>query len=542
MAYNRRQYEVPMPFFGGADGNVVSDMDRKRIQSYDLYEDLYNNNHQSLKIVLRGEDALPVYIPSGKKIVNTTNRFLAKDMEYFVEPQTKEGDELDESTRVYLEKYLTNWYKREGVALKFASNKRWGLVRADAVFMLMGDPNKPEGERISLHEVDPRQIFEIDDPDAPGRIQGYYMIELVSDWREKDQKKAKYICRRTKWLREKNEAGAYTGKVIHDVTHWELGKWDDRTLDAEDLERVTEGAAEHDVEEDYLPDPISQPPIYIWNTDAPQNSTWGTSLLSGLETLVFALNQSITDEDLTLAMRGLGMYVTNAAAPVDGATGEVTDWNVGPGQIIELTGEQEFTNVSGVDSVAPYQDHMNWIDEKGMSESSGTPAVAIGRVDVATAESGIALKLQMDPLLAANQERELPIYITMDRLHHDLVNMWIPAYEKVDTNGAVVSTVFGDPMPVNENQVIQDVVLLRTSNLILTEMAVDKLSSIGWKYPPGMSVQEIVDALAQQAKDDAAAIDPYGAQAGGDGGFEDGATDDFGNPVPDTQTVDLGVT
>ena len=184
-----------------------------------------------------------------------------------------------------------------------------------------------------------------------------------------------------------------------------------------------------------------------------------------------------------------------------------------------LTGEQEFTNVSGVDSVAPYQDHMNWIDEKGMSESSGTPAVAIGRVDVATAESGIALKLQMDPLLAANQERELPIYITMDRLHHDLVNMWIPAYEKVDTNGAVVSTVFGDPMPVNENQVIQDVVLLRTSNLILTEMAVDKLSSIGWKYPPGMSVQEIVDALAQQAKDDAAAIDPYGAQVGGDGGF-----------------------
>ena len=257
---------------------------------------------------------------------------------------------------------------------------------------------------------------------------------------------------------------------------------------------------------------------------------------------MFALNQSITDEDLTLAMRGLGMYVTNAAAPVDGATGEVTDWNVGPGQIIELTGEQEFTNVSGVDSVAPYQDHMNWIDEKGMSESSGTPAVAIGRVDVATAESGIALKLQMDPLLAANQERELPIYITMDRLHHDLVNMWIPAYEEVDTNGAVVSTVFGDPMPVNENQVIQDVVLLRTSNLILTEMAVDKLSSIGWKYPPGMSVQEIVDALAQQAKDDAAAIDPYGAQVGGDGGFEDGATDDFGNPVPDTQTVDLGTT
>lgn len=146
----------------------------------------------------------------------------------------------------------------------------------------------------------------------------------------------------------------------------------------------------------------------------------------------------------------------------------------------------------------------------------------------------------MDPLLAANSERELGIYITMDRLHHDLVNMWIPAYEGVPTNGAIVSTVFGDPMPVNENQVIQDVVLLRTSNLILTEMAVDKLSEIGWKYPVGMSVDEIVDALAQQAKDDAAAIDPYGAQSGGFG--DEGQTDDFGNPIADTQTVDIGVT
>ena len=537
--YNRRQYDVPQPFFGNADGNVVSDMDKSRLQSYDLYEDLYNNSHNSLKIVLRGEDALPIYVPSGRKIVNSTSRFLAKDMDYYIEPETKDGVELDEPTRAYLEKYLTNWYKREGVRLKFASNKRWGLVRADAVFMLTGDPNKPQGERISLHEIDPRQVFEIDDPEQAGRIQGYYLIETVPDFREKDQKKSgKVICKRSKWIREKNDNGEYTGKVLHDVTHWEIGKWDDRVLDVDDLERVP--YADGDLEEDYLPDEISQPPIYVWSTDPPPNSTWGTSLLSGLETLIFSLNQSLTDEDLTLIMRGLGMYVTNAAAPLNPDTGEIMDWNVGPGQVIEISENQEFTNVSGVDSVAPYQEHMKFIDEKGLSESSGTPAIAIGRVDVAQAESGIALKLQMDPLLAANSERELGIYITMDRLHHDLVNMWIPAYEGVPTNGAIVSTVFGDPMPVNENQVIQDVVLLRTSNLILTEMAVDKLSEIGWKYPVGMSVDEIVDALAQQAKDDAAAIDPYGAQAGGFG--DEGQTDDFGNPIADTQTVDIGVT
>lgn len=127
-------------------------------------------------------------------------------------------------------------------------------------------------------------------------------------------------------------------------THWEIGKWDDRVLDVDDLERVP--YADGDLEEDYLPDEISQPPIYVWSTDPPPNSTWGTSLLSGLETLIFSLNQSLTDEDLTLIMRGLGMYVTNAAAPLNPDTGEIMDWNVGPGQVIGNRLSWEFTNVS----------------------------------------------------------------------------------------------------------------------------------------------------------------------------------------------------
>ena len=62
MPFNARQYEIGEPFFGAADGNIVALMDQKRNQAYNLYEDLYWNNHASLKIVLRGKDSSYRYI------------------------------------------------------------------------------------------------------------------------------------------------------------------------------------------------------------------------------------------------------------------------------------------------------------------------------------------------------------------------------------------------------------------------------------------------------------------------------------------------
>lgn len=526
MSYNPRQYKVPAPFFGNADGNVVNAMDQARIQAYNLYQDLYENAPESLVISMRGAQSLPLYCPSGRKIVNATDRFLAKNFEYYVSPEGVDGAKTDAGTLIQVENYMRSFFDREGMVLKFSRVKKLALARADSVFMLTADPNKAEGTRISIHEVDPRQVFEIDHPSDASRIAGFYIVELITDYREDNQKTTtKQVVRRTAYRKELVD-GQYTGKVTHEVTHWTVGKWDDRTLPDDKLERVpgTWKGVEYDIPLDYLPAPISELPIYIFANDKPENSTWGTSLLSGLETLVFGINQSLSDEDLTLVMQGLGMYVTNAAPPV--RDGVVTNWNVGPGIVIEIGPEQEFTNVTGVSSVSPYQDHMNWIDEKGLAEASGTPAVAIGRVDVTVAESGISLQLQLDPLLSANKDRELALYITLNQLFYDLVSMWIPAYEGWQTNGAKVVALFDNPMPVNEAQKIQDVVLLRQSNLILTSMAVDALSEMGWKYPPEMSVDEIVAALSEQTKSDAAAIDPFGAQSGGSGDAGDENQDD----------------
>lgn len=540
MAFNPRQYEVGEPFFGGADANIVAKYDQMRIQSYNLYEDIYDNNQNSLKILLRGDDSLPIYMPSGKKIVHATDRYLGKNIDYIVEPDGTDGNPVDEGVRQYVDNYMKNLYAREAVGAKFASSKKLGLVRADAAFLIVGDPNKPDGSKLSVHEVDPRTIFAIDHPTDPNRIAGWHLVERVIDFREKDNTTTKQIARRTTWRKEINPLGVYTGKVLHSVTHWEIGKWDDRVLLAADLEQIIDPI--NDLEELPLPDPISELPIYLWNNDPPQSSSWGKSMLAGFETLIFAINQSLSDEDLTLVMRGLGMYVTNAARPINDA-GQILDWNVGPGQVIEISTDQEFTNVAGVSDVSPYQDHMVFMDEKGLSEAAGVPAVAIGKVDVQVAESGISLQLQLDPLIAANADRELNIIVTMNQFHHDLVQMWIPAYEKFQTGTCVVSTVFDDPMPENKAETIQNLVLLRTSNLILTSMVVDKLSSMGWEYPAGMSIDEIVSALEDQAKSDSTIL------MGDQSGLANGGFDQNGDPIPppvvpppvDKKTVQLGV-
>ena len=347
---------------------------------------------------------------------------------------------------------------------------------------------------------------------------------------------SKTICKRTSYKKVLDANGIPTGPISTDVTHWEIGKWDDRNPNNE-LEQVTSPV--FDEEEMNLPETITQLPIYHWRNSAFQGTSWGTSQLAGLETLLYALNQTLSDEDATIVFQGLGMYVTSSAPPIDATTGEITNWNIGPKQVIEIGTDQTFERVTGVSSMQPFQDHMNYIAEKGMAESAGIPEVAIGRVDVSAAESGISLKLQLLPLLAQNAEKELELINVMDQFHHDITTMWLPGYETETFGNAEIMQemsvvcVFDDPMPEDRDSEIQEMILLRTSNLILTSMAVEKLQSLGWKYPTtdpdtgeALDSNGIAKLLSAQAAADASAADPFaaGAAAGSDLSAFDTAT------------------
>lgn len=536
MPYNLKQYSAALDFVSGGDENVTNTWDKKRIQAYDLYENLYINSTQTLKIVLRGDDSYPILMPSGKKIVDATNRFLAIGFDYFVQGVGDAG------TQELLQDWWGKFFKRESLKAKFASSKKWGLVRGDAAFYVYANPNKPVDTRISIAEIDPRQLFEIEN--TAGRLVGYHIVDTVQDFREPDKPEKKVARRRTFRL-VLDDAGQTTG-VTTELKFYTLGKWDDRdTVSAGKMERIPN--TDFDEEETQLPPTITQLPIYKWRNSAPQNSSWGHSQLAGMETLMYAINQSLTDEDATMVFQGLGMYVTSAAPPQD-ADGNTTDWSIGPMQIIEVGQDQRFDRVTGVSDVSPYQNHMNYIDEKGLSEASGTPQIAIGRVDVSVAESGISLQLQLMPLLAQNAEKEEELIVVLDQMFYDITSMWLPAYEPEKFGNAEtmaemsVVCLFDDPMPKNRDAQVQETLLLVTSNLILTSMAVAKLRSLGWEYPSvdpytgqPLTDDDIAQLLNDQTKASAAALDPYASS----GAFADTAAQNADQQTTDSQTIPL---
>ena len=540
MPYNKKQYAAALDFIQGGDENIPNVDDQKRVAAYDLYESIYNNSTVDLKLVMRGDDQTPILVPSGRKIVEATHRFLGLNFNYFVDAGGDEG------TRQEVDEYLADFWKRETVPSKFVSNKRWGLVRADAVFYLYGTESKGEGKRVSIAELDPRQLFEIEEGND---VIGIHIVETVQDFRD-PTKPEKMIAKRRTFRKRFNPDGT-VGGISSELTFWELGKWDDRdAVNAGKMERVTgPEAAEREDEEFMLPPAITQLPVYKWRNSPPQNSSWGHSQLSGLETLLYAVNQTLSDEDATIVFQGLGMYVTTSGPPRDPSTGQVADWNIGPKQIIEIGTDQKFERVTGVTDMSPFTQHMDTI-KKDMNEASGTPEIAIGQVDVSIAESGIALQMQLAPLLAQNSEKELEMITVLDQMLHDLVTMWLPAYEPAFSNVDVMSeisvvAIFDDPMPKNRDAKVQEVVLLDSSNLILKTMAIQELRDLGYRYPTidamgnPLTDDDIAAMLLNQQAALAAALDPFGAALGGEGEVPPGEEDPN---TPDEQTINLGVT
>lgn len=492
------KYATAIEFLKESDANLAgSGEDAVRCAYYQLCEDMYHNRPETFQVRKRGDEETPsIYLPSARKIIEATNRFLAVDFGFVVDPDATRGSDEERAT---IQRMLDNLFKRERLYTKFDNNKRYGLVRGDAMFHVTADPTKEPEKRISIHVLNPGNAFAILDPVQEDRVLGWHIVDTIQDPREDDP--SKLVARRLTYLKSgvtKSSGLGYEqvpgssagpGPITSETTYWTVGKWDDRNMKAEDMESVPGG-----VPLTQLPPSITSLPVYHWRNNAPPNETYGLSEISGLETIIAALNQSITDEDLTLVLQGLGVYATTASPPQDGA-GNPTSWEMGPGQIIELGADDEFKRVSGVSTVAPFQDHMKFMGDEAMI-ASGIPDIAAGRVDVTVAESGISLQLQLAPLLAKNAEKEQEILDICDHMLYDICTQWFPGYEAVNAELTSAASVVGDPMPFNRDAKIQEVLLLFTSGLITIEMAQAELSKLGYTFRAGDNVQVLRDAQA----------------------------------------------
>lgn len=472
--------------------------DRIRVACYALYDNIYKNVTGTFRLVSRGSENDPIYVPSGKTIIEACNRFLAVGFDYNLNGGTPDG-------RNVVKAALDTLFRRTKFQSKFAMQKRWGLIRGDAMWHILADPSKPVGNRISIMELEPGACFAITNIDDVNIVDGWLLVHRMAD----PAAPTTTIIRRQKYMTNDD------GTIQSTMNYYADLAWDDR-VDPVTLKNYQDNVIPLSPNSVRVPAPfditldgrITGLPVYHVSNGRSPMSPFGTSEMAGIERMIAAVNQSVSDEELALALDGLGLYFTTSGAPV-GDDGQPTDWILGPGRVVEGQPDSVFERVGGVGSVSPQQDHMNWLSE-AMRQNTGTSDVAVGMVDVTVAQSGIALALQMSPLLAKNREKELEIIDTYDRMFHDLLFGWMPVYGVAPSPDPAMDVipVIGDPMPVDRASVIDEVISLVTAKIItIEEGQVILQSKLGYDF----QASGIADIAAQEQALNSA-MDPFGAR------------------------------
>ncbi len=495
MGYVPKQYDSAQAFlksYSGLLGNIVDTMDQHRLKAYQLYDDFYANRPETFQVTVRGESDVEIYLPSTKKIIDSTARFLAVDFGWALK-----GGNVSEVSA-----YLENLKKREELSRKFVQAKKSGLTRGDAVWHITADNTKPVGKRISIHTMHPSCYFPIEDGD---RVIGCHLVDLVMDPRElrvPHPDKNKLVARRQTYRKEDG------GRISTEARYYEIGGWDDRNLKPDELKPLS--GVPILMPKRLLPAGIGTIPVYCVSNNIPDGSTWGTSQVAGVEYIINAMNQSTTYEDLALVLQGLGVYVTTAQPPV-GSDGRPGKYKLHPGNVVEVGTDDTFERVTGVSSVAPFQEHMKWMDDYA-SKGLGLPDMASGKVDVSVAQSGIALALEMGPIISENEDKQLTLGGRWDQIGYDLIQGWLPAFEGIYSPDTLWETTFGDPMPVNREAVISELIQLKTAGLLLIDEARQKMETLGYDYNSELA-QQLLDE-AREIADTATGNQSLEASAG----------------------------
>jgi hypothetical protein len=461
-------YSTAKPLFGAMPSWINDEVEKQRIAAYSLYEAMYWNYPATFKLVQRGSSSDPIYVPAGRQIVETFNRFLAPGLSVIPDPLFGTPNDQLLATQVW-----DSFSKREKFYSKFNTGKRYGCIRGDQAWHLWADPLREEGSRVSIYQIDPGSLFPIYDVNNIDNVIGWHIVELVQDDAGKQ-----FISRAT--YRKVTGMGG-PSPITYEKALYKVDDWGGPGMDQEPK---PEQAVSPLIT---LPSPIDALPIYVIpNFDEP-GALWGASEMRGMERLIGAIDQAISDEELSLAMDGLGVYATDAGTPVD-EEGNDTEWNLGPGRVVELPDGKKFIRVSGTTTVAPFQDHLKYLHQQ-IDQTFGHSDVAKGNVDVTVDVSGISLLIQLGPLLARAAEREQILTDVTTQMLFGFSKWWV-AYEGTAFNSLVDVTRwslrFGEKIPRNRKEEIAELILLHTAQpAILPPSYIRlRLRSLGYEDMP----------------------------------------------------------
>lgn len=465
---------------------VTDDYNKQRLGSYDFFDSLYNNSPDQFRLLIRGDNDNPIYVPSAKRIINTFARYVARGMGFAVDAETP--DEQANCIVTYGE-----FFKRERFFSKFHSAKKTGLRRGDWVFYVYADPDKPEGTRVSIRSLHPRNYWPIANDE--GIVVGADLVENIMLDGKPYIKRQRYLT----WRSELHPSfGTPDAPITYESIVLETTNWQDP---------VKRKVFRTEVPLLELPAQITALPFYHIKVNCEDEDPFGMSYLLGMERLFLAINQTISDEDLAVAMAGLGMFKSDST-PVD-EDGNQTDWVIGPKRVVEVPQNGIFDRVDGLSTIEPSQGHIKYLQD--MAESTmGISDAALGQVDVAVAQSGIALALRFGPLLDSAEEADLTITDVINQLFFDL-KAWFSAYEGLNFPTASIEVRMGEKLPRDKEAEWKDFYAMFLDGAVTLPVLLDKASELfGWEFPPEM-VQELLDAQ-QAAADAAAGADQFGSR------------------------------
>jgi hypothetical protein len=499
-----------------------------RITAYSTYEDIWNNLPEAFAALLRSSDDPKSrrYIPVVRALIEGVNRYLAKDPE--ISWTQIPGATIDQAALDEFSGRVQSTLTREEFDIKFLALKRWWLVKGDSLLMLSADPSKDEGLRMRITEVPADQYFPIEDPTDSERIIGVYLASIVQDDEAKDIvqriefQKASTLDRATAF-------GVPPGGVFYRIGFYEQDGWDDR--EGDDLKptdapswAVPPADATVDPFTGFgLPAQITRIPVYHFrnNRRGGPMGRFGVSEIQGLESILAGAIQNATDEDMAIALLGIGAYWTDSGRPRD-AQGKEVSWEMAPGTMIELEKDGKIGRLDGISSVTPIQDHMNSIVASAR-EASSIPDIAAGRVDANNPSSGVALAIQFLPILTHNMEKEAELSSKLTQMLYDMVNMWFPAYEGWQPLQVQPSVQFGSPIPIDRAATLKEILDMVTARVIPIAYAQQVISEkLGYQIP--------ADALATIVSEQETLLDATGARLATDGGSGDG-TDGSADPL-----------
>jgi hypothetical protein len=514
MADLQTPYSTAMPYVVSASSAGWTDeYDRQRLLSYNLYDDLFNNDPSTFRLLLRGTNEKPIYVPTAKKLIKSLSRYVGKGWGYTCVANA--GDELagieassDEQLQL-AQSAFGNLFARERLLSVYRASVPEWLRRGDWLWFVSANPGKREGSRISVRTIDPRRYFPLfNDMRDLSRVTGQQLIEetLLPDGKTLGLLVQTWL----KWTdpghpNYTDDPNAVEPEDGYDITY---------EVQAYDLQDFGDPAKRKKLAHtSNLPQTpvagIKTLPIYHIRNNESTDNPFGTSDLAGLEAIIAGINQATSDEDLSLALMGIGQYWTNSGPPVDEATKQPTAWKLGPNRVIEVDEDAEFNKVEGITSVEPFQDHIGYISDEAAG-TMGLSDVSIGTADSATADSGIALSIRFSPTIDAVNEKNDASNAVITQMFHDL-KTWFLVYEGYDMGSVdILSVTSSEIIPFDREARWKELMEGVTAKVFTPEYAVQVLTEeFGYVFP-----SDYLSSLKAANDAAAAALDPFAARAG----------------------------